>query len=373
MRKPPRFDQFTVCLTLAGFAWFACLAIGCGDADQSASKSATPTAESSSPSNEKPKKSRAAPQPLVEHEVGHGLPPMKVPADNPMTPEKIELGELLFFDTCMSADRSMSCATCHVPEKGWSNGEQFADGASGIRGKRNVLSILNVGFYEEHLFWDGRVNSLEEQALVPIFEKTEMGMISEEVLLQRVNENEDYRTRFETEFEDGVTAANIAKALACFQRSIFVKETPYDRYLAGDQDAMSQSAIRGSNVFFNKRIANCGKCHPAPLFTDQIAYNIGIGMDQENPDWGFHHTKGWAYWGKFRSPSLRGIDQTAPYMHDGSLATLEEVVDYYDRGGNKHQYTDIAIKNLGLTRLSDQQKRDLVAFLREGLSEIEER
>ena len=309
------------------------------------------------------------PTEFVEVAMAGALPPMKIPADNPMTPEKIELGKMLFFDTALSSDHSMSCATCHDPELGWSNGEKLAEGASGVRGKRNTLSILNVGFYDKHLFWDGRVKTLEEQALVPVFEATEMGMESEADLLERVNENEDYKTRFAEVFEDGVTANNIARALATFQRTIFVKEIPYDRYLAGDKSAMSESAIRGSKLFFSERRTSCGICHPAPLFTDQQPYNIGIGMDQENPDWGFHVTEGWAHWGKFRSPSLRGIDQSGPYMHDGSLATLEEVVDYYDKGGIRHEYTDRTIRNL---RLSDQQKKDLVAFMREGLREIKD-
>lgn len=312
------------------------------------------------------------PQEFVEVDMGPVLPPMMVPKDNPMTPEKIELGEMLFFDTALSVDHSMSCATCHDPELGWGDGEKIAEGAGGVRGKRNTLSILNVGFYDQHLFWDGRVKTLEEQALVPVFEKTEMGMESEEELLNRISENEDYQNRFAAAFEDGLTTTNIARALASFQRTIYVKEVPYDRYLAGDKTAMSESAIRGSKVFFNKRVANCVACHPAPLFTDHMAYNIGIGMDQENPDWGFHYTKGWAHWGKFRSPSLRGISQTGPYMHDGSLETLEDVVAYYNKGGTKHQYTDVAVANLRLTRLSSQQEKDLVAFMREGLREIKE-
>ncbi len=317
---------------------------------------------------------KSAPTPVeyVEVDMGSVLPPMKVPVDNPITPEKIALGKKLFFDTALSVDRSMSCATCHDPELGWGNGQKIAEGAGGVRGKRNVLSILNVGFYDKHLFWDGRVKTLEQQALIPVFEATEMGMKSEEQLLERINSDEEYKTCFAEAFDDGVTAVNVARALATFQRTIYVKEIPYDRYLAGDKTAMSESAIRGARVFSNRRKANCASCHPAPMFTDQDPYNVGIGMDQAEPDWGFHHTKGWAFWGKFRSPSLRGIDQTAPYMHDGSLATLEEVVDYYDRGGISHEYTDNAITNVGLTRMSERDKKDLVTFLREGLREIKD-
>lgn len=351
---------------------------GCGKEDATTTESnsnATATAEPATAGTAESAETafpKLVPTEFVDVVVNAALPPMKVPADNPMTPEKIELGELLFFDTALSVDHSMSCATCHDPDLGWSNGEKLAEGTSGLRGKRNTLSILNVGFYDQHLFWDGRVKTLEEQALVPVFEKTEMAMTSEEELLERINENEDYQKRFADVFEDGVTAANVARALATFQRTIYVKEIPYDRYLAGDKTAMSESAIRGAKVFHNTRIANCASCHPAPLFTDHKPYNIGIGMEQENPDWGFHHTTGWAYWGKFRSPSLRGINQTGPYMHDGSLETLEDVVDYYDKGGTPHQYTDVAVDSLRLTRLSDQQKKDLVAFMREGMRELKD-
>ncbi len=339
-------------------------------ASESTSETASGNKESLAPA--KPSVTPAVSADFIELDMGEVLPPMKIPADNPMTPEKVALGEKLFFDTALSADNSMSCATCHDPEQGWSNGERFADGAGGIRGKRNVLSILNVGFYDKYLFWDGRVKTLEEQALVPVFEKTEMGMESEELLLERINENEEYKRLFAEAFDDGVTTTNVARALATFQRTIYVKEIPYDRYLAGDKSAMSAAAIRGEKVFFNKRVANCVACHPAPLFTDHLPYNIGIGMLDENPDWGFHYTKGWAHWGKFRSPSLRGLDQTGPYMHDGSLKTLEDVVEYYNKGGHQHEYTDVAVANLRLTRLSKQQEKDLVAFLREGLREIKE-
>lgn len=308
----------------------------------------------------------AKPASFLEVDMGKSLPAMKVPLDNPMTPEKIALGKKLFFDTSLSADHSMSCASCHDPDLGWSNGERFAEGASGIRGKRNTLSILNVGFYDRYLFWDGRVKTLEEQALVPIFEPTEMGMASEADLLERINESDEYKKLFDEAFDDGISVANVSKALATFQRTVYVKEIPYDRYRAGDKSAMSESAIRGSIVFFFSS-GKCGICHPAPLFTDHEPHNIGIGMDVEDPDLGFHHTLNFANWGKFRSPSLRGISQTGPYMHDGSLATLEEVVEYYNKGGIRHKYTDVGVRKLGLT---EQQKKDLVAFLREGLREI---
>jgi len=194
-------------------------------------------------------------------------------------------------------------------------------------------------------------------------------MDSEETLLERLKSHDDYPALFRAAFEDGVTIENLARALACFERTVVVRDTAYDRYMRGDKTAMTESAIRGLKVFSNPRRANCIGCHPAPLFTDQQYYNIGVGMDKKDYDMGRHHVEGWASFGKFRSPSLRGIDQSAPYMHDGSLPTLEEVVEYYDRGGIRHKYIDSAVQNL---RLSDQQKKDLVEFMRQGLGEIEE-
>ena len=291
-----------------------------------------------------------------------GLPEMHIPYDNPSTVEKIALGKKLFFDPILSADRSIACATCHDPEKGWADGLPVSVGVEGRKGKRNSLSILNSGFYKK-LFWDGRAKSLEQQALVPILNPEEMGLESEDEILVRLNEGGEYGRLFDEAFEDGLTVANVGKAIACFERTILLGDTPFDRYEAGDKEALSESAVRGMKLFFNERQANCGTCHAKPLFSDQEFYNLGVGMDQPDPDLGYHVTLGWGFKGAFRSPSLRGITQTAPYMHDGSLQTLEEVVEFYAKGGIPNSNLDVGMRKL---RLSDQDKSDLVQFLKEG-------
>ncbi len=356
---------------LKNLVWLLCLSLAFVGCDRESVSSVDPGSEAKSESREQSDTAQAELTPVATQAVAVNdwLPPMQVPVDNLSSEQKVALGEKLFADPLLSLDQSMSCSTCHDRESGWSNGQSFAEGVNGQPGTRNSLSILNVGLYDKGLFWDGRVLTLEQQALKPIFEKTEMAMDSESTLLERLNSHPDYPALFGAAFDDGVTIANVARALACFERTIVVRETAYDRYVRGDKTAMSKSAIRGLKIFSNPRRANCISCHPAPMFTDQQYYNIGVGMDKKDYDMGRHHVLGWGSFGKFRSPSLRGIDQSAPYMHDGSLPTLEEVVEYYDRGGIRHKYTDTAVQRL---RLNDQQKKDLVEFMRQGLAEIKE-
>ncbi|MCA9216084.1 MAG: cytochrome-c peroxidase, partial [Planctomycetales bacterium] len=278
--------------------------------------------------------------------------------------EKIELGRKLFFDKNLSLDRSMSCATCHDPEKGWSNGLQFAVGVTGESGNRNVPTIVN-SVYSTRQFWDGRASSLEAQALGPMTNPIEMAMPSIEAVLERIRENEDYVVEFKQAFPDGLSRTNLGRAIASFERTVVVGDTPYDRYMAGDKSAMSESAIRGLEVFRNQ--GRCTKCHEEPLFMDRQFYNLGVGMDKENPDVGrFAVTNIVSNIGRFKNPGLRNITRTAPYMHDGSIATLEEVIDLYDKGGiaNPQLSTD----NIRKLKITDVQKKDLLQFMVEGLT-----
>ncbi|MEM7316817.1 MAG: cytochrome c peroxidase, partial [Planctomycetota bacterium] len=278
----------------------------------------------------------------------------------------IELGRELFFDTNLSSDRSMSCATCHDPEKGWGNGEAVAVGVNGQAGRRNVPTIINAAYYRS-LFWDGRAGSLEGQALSPILSKDEMGMGTHEALVERLQEDDHYQSLFDKAFTDGITATNVALALASYQRTIVAGNTPYDRYLAGDKTAMSESARRGMKLFLNERKTRCIRCHEPPMFIDMIYHNIGVGMDQDSPDLGrYEITKLESNKGKFKVPTVRNVKLTAPYMHDGSIATLEEVVEFYDKGGHPNPYlSDVMRGKLNLTK---QEKADLVAFMAEGLT-----
>ncbi len=296
--------------------------------------------------------------------IPKGLPAMSQSDDNPMTVEKIKLGRKLFFDKNLSVDRTVSCASCHDPEKFWTNGKQYGVGVGDRRGTRNVPTLSNVA-YQRQFFWDGRAGSLETQVMGPLLNKNEMAMPSNEAVLERLLEDPEYERLFGEAFVDGITIINMAYALASFERTIVAGNAPYDRYMAGDKTAMSKAAIRGLKLFNGR--ARCNKCHLPPMFIDYSFHNLGVGMDQKNPDLGRYHVfKTESSRGRFRTPSLRDIARTAPYMHDGSVKTLLETVELYDKGGiaNSH-LSDVLRRKL---RLSDQEKKDIVTFMKEGLT-----
>jgi cytochrome c peroxidase len=291
-----------------------------------------------------------------------GLADMKIPADNPLSAEKIELGKQLYFDKRLSRDDTISCASCHAPDKGWSNGERFATGVRGQKGGRSAPSVMNTGYYSLQ-FWDGRANELEGQALGPIQNPIEMDMTLDEVVA-KLNKIAGYRSQFRSVFNTDVTSDGIAKAIASFERTVLSGAAPYDRYVAGDKKALSEGAARGMQVFFNK--GHCSACHQGPNFSDGGFHNIGIGMDDAKPDEGrYAISKLLGDRGAFKTPSLRDIARTAPYMHDGRLKTLEEVVDHYAKGGTANDQLDEEIYEIKLTA---QDKADLVTFMKEGLA-----
>jgi cytochrome c peroxidase len=218
--------------------------------------------------------------------------------------------------------------------------------------------------YQNFLFWDGRAGSLEEQALVPIQNPSEHAMPSLAELEARLSRIEGYREQFRQAFGGAVTADNAGKALAAFERTILSGNAPVDRYRSGEADALSEPALRGMKLFLHQ--AHCAACHSGANFSDGAFHNIGIGMKNKDPDVGREKVTGLlGDRGSFKTPSLREIARTAPYMHDGSLRTLEEVVEHYERGGIRNPQLDEEIYPLKLTA---QEKRDLVAFLREGLT-----
>jgi cytochrome c peroxidase len=291
-----------------------------------------------------------------------GLAALNVPTDNALTEAKIELGKQLYFDPRLSRDNTVSCATCHDPAKGWSNGDAVATGIRGQKGGRSAPTIINSA-YQQLQFWDGRATGLEGQALGPIQNPIEMDLTLEE-LVPKLNAIEGYKKQFQAVFNTDVTADGIAKAIASFERTVLSGDAPFDRFKAGDAKALSEAAERGRVVFFNK--AQCSSCHAGHNFTDGAFHNIGVGMDKESPDEGRKvHSKLEGDRGAFKTPTLREIARTAPYMHDGHLKTLEEVVDYYNKGGHANPQLDESIFPLELT---DQQKADLVVFLKEGLA-----
>jgi len=291
-----------------------------------------------------------------------GLEPPPIPADNPMTAAKVELGKQLYFDKRLSIDETVSCASCHDPEKGWSNADTFATGIKGQRGGRSSPTVINSAYHPLQ-FWDGRANQLEGQALGPIQNPIEMGH-SMEACVESLNGIPGYKKQFQDVFGTDVTADGIAKAIAAFERTVLSGDAPFDRYKAGDKSAMSEAAVRGMDLFFNK--AHCSACHSGPNFSDAAFHNIGVSIDKKEPDEGRKLiSKLEGDRGAFKTPTLREIARTAPYMHDGSLATLEDVVEHYNKGGVPNPQLDEEIFELGLT---DQEKADLVTFMKEGLA-----
>lgn len=300
-----------------------------------------------------------AEEPVIK--VPAGLPPIEFPEDNPPTAEKIALGKQLFFDKRLSRDNTISCASCHAPDKGYSNADQFATGFKGQKGGRNSPTVINAAYNKFH-FWDGRAGSLEEQALGPIANPIEMNLTLKEAV-DRINAIPGYKKQFQKVFGSVATEENIAKAIATYERTVLCGDAPYDRFKAGDKKALSEAAQRGMKLFFGKAV--CSACHSGPNFTDNAFHNIGVGMDAKEPDVGRKAiSKLGGDQGSFKTPSLRDIARSGPYMHDGSMQTLKEVVDHYNKGGIPNEFLDEEIYKLSLT---PQEVDDLVTFMKEGL------
>jgi len=294
-----------------------------------------------------------------------GLPPIFWPDDNPYTPEKAELGKLLFFDNRLSSDRSVSCSSCHDPVKAFGDGAANSLGIGKQRGGRSAPTVINRA-YSTLQFWDGRASTLEDQAKGPIANPVEMTVhkTADEAHRQVVSHLRGvpgYVERFKKVFGTGdFTIDHVVQAIATFERTVLSGNSSYDRYQAGDKKALTPAQARGMDVFFKK--AACDSCHLGFNFTDGSYENIGIGMDRPKPDLGrYEVTHKESDRGAFKTPTLREIEHTGPYMHDGSLKTLEEVVEHYDKGGIKNPQLNQRIKPLHLTA---QEKKDLVEFLK---------
>ncbi len=287
------------------------------------------------------------------------LGPEPVPVDNPQTDAKIRLGKKLYFDKRLSADKTISCASCHVPQTGWANHNPTDTGIKGQVGGRNSGTIVNSG-YMKYQFWDGREGSLEGQALGPIANPIEMGESLDNVV-RKLNAIPEYREQFQRVFGTDVTKEGIAKAIAAFERTIVSGPAPYDQYIGGDKKAMSKSAVRGMDLFNGK--AHCTLCHSGPTFSDQGFHNLGVGYKNGKlSDIGrYKITQRKKDMGAFKTPGLRNVEETYPYLHDGSEKTLEAVVDLYDKGGIMNPDLDPLMLPLHLTK---REKADLVAFLK---------
>ncbi len=259
---------------------------------------------------------------------------MPVPEENPMTAEKIALGRRLFNDRRLSRDGSTACATCHDASNAFGDDRPIAVGVFGRIGRRNAPAIVNRA-WGRAFFWDGRAHSLEEQVLKPIEDPNEMDLPVVEAATRA-----------------GVSVADLSRALATYVRSILSGDSPYDRFVNGDRAALTPEALRGLQVFRGK--GNCTACHVGPTFSDERLHNTGVAWQN-----GRLADEGGGR-GAFKTPTLREVARTAPYMHDGSLATLEDVVRFYDEGGRVNPDRDPELRPL---QLSTEDKQALIAFL----------
>jgi cytochrome c peroxidase len=296
-----------------------------------------------------------------------GLPPVPIPADNPPTAEAVALGKKLFFDARLSADDTVACATCHNPQLSFTDGMPGSVGIGKKIGPRNAPTVLNAAYYST-LFWDGRAPSLEKQAGFPIANPIEMGQ-SHELSIKKFEKIPEYKKEFEQVFGPGqLTIEKIEMAIASYERTLLSGDSPFDRYMyARDDAALSPEALRGMKIFMDKKRGNCSTCHTIgetyATFSDGKFHNLGVGVNPkgELTDLGrYMETKVEADKGAFRTPDLRNVAQTGPYMHDGSLKTLKDVVEFYKGGGTSNPYLDPEMKELQLT---EQERADLVTFL----------
>ena len=317
------------------------------------------------------------------------LPPVPVPEDNPLTPEKVELGKLLFFDARLSADGSLACVSCHLPDQGWATHTPLSPAYPTNMERRLSPTLINVA-YNKALLWDGRAGALEKQALGPIQNPIHMNQ-NLDLLVEKLRAIPDYAKRFQDVFGTPVTSEGLGKALAAFERTLVTRNAPFDRYLGGDQQAMSESALRGMELFKGK--ARCILCHNGPNFTDSQFHNLGVPAapllehplvqaslrfdakrmnvpeyDQVKEDLGrYLVTKEDRDKGAFKTPTLRNVTQRDPYMHNGIFQSLEDILDFYDGGGGTVSGKSPLIQPIGLTI---QDKRDLLAFLQSLTGEI---
>jgi cytochrome c peroxidase len=322
-------------------------------------KTEAATQPEAKPAAETPKE---AARPAVAQVKGPlGLGPMPIPVDNPQTPEKIELGKLLFFDPRLSKDGKVSCATCHNPKEAYAEHEPVSTGIGNLKGGRNSPTVINSA-YAKVLFWDGRASSLEEQSLGPIENPVEMGH-SLEAMIQDLSKLDEYKQQFQKVFGAEITKDGVGKAIAAFERTILSGNSPYDRYLiTGDKTALSESQQRGLNLFDS---VGCSTCHIPPTFSNYNFYNAGVGMDKPEPDKGrMDVTKKESDLGKFRVPPLREVANTAPYFHDGSVDKLEGAVALMAGGGKDNPSLSPMILALRQAKIGEQEQKDLAEFLK---------
>jgi cytochrome c peroxidase len=310
------------------------------------------------------------------------LPAAPTPEDNPSTPKKVELGKRLFFDARLSADGSLACVSCHLPDQGWTTNTPLSPAYPTNMERRNSQTLINVAF-NKALLWDGRATSLEKQALGPIQNPLHMNQ-NLDLLIEKLRAIPEYMERFQEVFGTSVSSDGLGKALAAFERTLITHNAPFDRYMEGDRQAMSESAQRGMELFKGK--ARCILCHHGPNFSDSQFHNLGVpdaqllfhplvqasirfdakrmnvaAYDQVERDLGrYLVTKEEKDKGAFKTPTLRNVVQRDPYMHNGVFQSLEDIIDFYDRGAGGVFGKSPLLQPLGLIA---EEKRDLLAFL----------
>jgi cytochrome c peroxidase len=270
-----------------------------------------------------------------------------VPEDNPINRDKVELGRALFFDTRLSFDNSVSCATCHSPQNAFTDSLRVSMGIDAQQGERNAPTIINRAFSREQ-FWDGRASSLEEQSKGPLINPIEMGMPSHAFVVKKLRAIKGYKDWFKRVFGHDVNINDLAKAIAAFERTVISGGSKFDQYMAGNKRALSKSGKRGLALFEGK--ARCNQCHTGSNFTDEKYHNLGIDWDTSMIDLGRYKITGNRQEiGAFKTPTLREIAHTAPYMHNGIFATLEETVEFYNGGGIANPFLDVEMQRSNRT------------------------
>lgn len=326
-------------------------------------------------------------EPSIPLGISRTLWRRRIPVDNPITRDKVSLGETLYFDKRLSINGTVSCATCHDPANSFTDRRTLALGVSNNLGTRNAPTILNAMFVSQ-LFWDGRAGRLEEQAKQPLLNPLEMGMGDDGSVVSRLNAIPEYRIKFNQVFgKQGISIDTITKAIAAYERTLLSGNSAFDRFITGDTTALTEAQERGWKLFKGK--AKCTECHSfskdSPFFSDFKFHNTGVGAADlcfavenstetfENSASALAHTRGSTELGRylvtknredlgaFRTPSLRDVELTAPYMHNGSEKTLIDVVRFYNRGGNGNPNLDRRIVPLKLT---DSEISELVEFMR---------
>lgn len=300
---------------------------------------------------------------FVAFEKPKNFPFPNLPADNPLTEEGIKLGKKLFYDPILSGNNTLSCADCHLQVNSFSDPNQFSIGIEGLQGTMNSSTIVNAAWNTSN-FWDGRAISLEEQAFGPVTSFVELHSPSWQDVSRKIMANPEYRRLFKEAFNaDIIDSLHVVRALAQFERILISADSKFDKFL-DYRASLTPSELRGKEIF-NTEKGDCFHCHSYPLFTSNSFHNNGLDPENEMDNGRFNVTADINDKGKFKSPTLRNIELTAPYMHDGRFQTLEEVINHYNFGGHNSSTIDPLMKKVGIgLGLSPQNKVDLINFLK---------